>query len=57
MSNRLFSNDKFSNDAPKLFKVGVVAMVILWLLGILLSLGVTGVLIWAIIKLVTKLCA
>ena len=33
-------------------KLGVVAFVLLWIAGILLTVGFWGVVIWAIIKLV-----
>lgn len=56
MSNRLFNDDEFTATEKTVKRVFGVAIA-LWVLGVLLSLGLAGVAIWAIIKLVTHFCA
>jgi hypothetical protein len=58
-SNNRDAFSAFSNDHRKTIKrakvgfgFGVVVFMLIWLVGVLLSLAFTGVVIWAIIKLV-----
>ena len=60
MSNRLFNDSEFDamfNSTQKTVKRTFAAIIVLWVLGVIISLGATGVLIWAIIKLVNHLTA
>lgn len=57
MSNRLFNDNEFDQHfarTEKHIKRGFFVFGIAWVISFILGLAITGVLVWAIIRLVMK---